>query len=104
MRIARLPSCSKKIGCVRLSFPAPEAKAGVRLVPCIGIDEEYVAPARSTHVAMRSIRCPGCASRSPLREIPPGQCAIRGVEIPPSCTQCLYSLNGVFETFAQLRP
>ena len=32
--------------------------------------------------------------------MPFGQWAISGVLMPPSWTQCLYSRNGVFDTFA----
>ena len=33
-----------------------------------------------------------------------GQLTIRGVDMPPSCTQCLYSLKGVLETLAHSFP
>ena len=41
---------------------------------------------------------------APAAAIPFGQWAISGVLMPPSWTQCLYSRNGVFDTFAQPRP
>ena len=43
-------------------------------------------------------------SSLPPRLMPAGQCAISGVLMPPSWTQCLYSRKGVFETFAQPWP
>lgn len=36
--------------------------------------------------------------------IPFGQWAMRGEEMPPSWTQCLYSRKGVLETLAQFSP
>ncbi len=55
---------------------------------------------------MMSVSWPGCASSWPLRlaAMPAGQCAIRGVAMPPSWVQCLYSRKGVLLTFAQPRP
>ena len=50
---------------------------------------------------MMSIRWPGCCRNSPFAAMPVGQWAISGVLMPPSWTQCLYSRNGVFDTFAQ---
>ena len=83
----------------------PPRNSGARLRPSIGFTfAGYFASARSTAVAMRSMRCPGVGSSSPLREIPAGQCAMSGVEMPPSCTQCLCLRKGVFDTVAHASP
>ncbi len=36
-----------------------------------------------------STTCPGVCRIVPRAAMPRGQCAIKGVEIPPSCTQVL---------------
>jgi hypothetical protein len=64
----------------------------------------YLAPESSAHVAMTSIKWPGCHSNSPRRLMPSGQWATNGVAMPPSWTKCLYSRKGVLETLAQPRP
>ena len=107
-RTARLPSCSQKIASRSSGLPANAGTQALALqrrdgvaVDCFG----YVAPARSTQVAMMSIRWPGCLRELALgARCPPGQWAISGVLMPPSWTQCLYSRNGVLRQFAQPRP
>ena len=94
-----------------------ETSSGWRLRPSIGVIAwplnrvGYVAPPRSTQVAMMSIKCEGSLTSLPLSHpsalplvIPAGQWAMSGVEMPPSCTQCLYSRKGVLLTLAQPRP
>ena len=54
---------------------------------------------------MMSIRWPGWRSQLAVAAgMPAGQCAISGVVMPPSWTQCLYSRNGVLLTLAQASP
>ncbi len=67
-RTALFPSCSQKIGSLCASgFPS---KAGRRLTPCMGSIARplnwrgYGVSARSTAVAMMSIRCVGCFSQA----------------------------------------
>ena len=38
------------------------------------------------------------------RAMPAGQCRINGVEMPPSCVQCLYRRNGALLRLAQAVP
>jgi microcystin degradation protein MlrC len=48
---------------------------------------------------------PAKAHRKPPFLIPlTGQCTTSGVEMPPSCTQCLYSRNGVLDRLAHALP
>lgn len=44
----------------------------------------------------KSTTCPtACRRNSPVAAIPAGQCAIRGVAMPPSCTHVLWRRKGV---------
>ena len=57
-------------------------------------------------VGNRTDQLPRVSTIEPRNDssIPRGQWAISGVLMPPSWTQCLYSRNGVFHTFAQPSP
>ena len=100
----------KKMGSLRASG-LPES-AGRRLTPCIGIvalprmADGYFAPVTRPTVGMMSMKCAGCRSNVPLRcrATPAGQCAIKGVDTPPSCVKCLYRRKGVLLSVAQFMP
>src|SRR5262245_21305059 len=112
--MARLPSCSQKMGRgapENEGIGAEETMSGFKLRPSIGwifwpaSSVGYLAPARSTQVAMMSIKWAGSLDNLPLSPsllpavvIPAGQWTINGVEMPPSCPRWLYSGNGVFLT------
>ena len=51
---------------------------------------------------MKSVMCTGLWLMPPASRHR-GQDAIIGVEMPPSCTQCLYRRKGVLEAFAHGR-
>jgi hypothetical protein len=65
----------------------------------------YVVPATSTHVAITSMTCPtSCATEPGVAPSPAGQCAIIGVQIPPSYISAFHSFSGVLATLAQNGP